>query len=353
MRLLALALCALSAYAQFSPAQQAAFEKIAASHQERVRIPALSIAIQSGDSPAFTYAAGFSDLENFVPATPKTVFRLGSISKPLTAVAALQLVEDGKLDLDLEIQHYLPSYPRKPWPITTRQLLSHLAGIRHYEGDEISSTKHYSSVQEGLAIFAKDPLLHEPGTKYSYSSYGYNVAGAVLEAACGRSYSDCVRSLVLHPAGMEATRPDHLYALIPFRARGYFAKSDGTLENCGLADTSYKIPGGGWLSTAPDLARFAHSLISAKLLKPVTLEKMWTSNRLKDGGISSYGLGWNLSTLNGTRVVFHSGGQQGTSTYLLIAPEKKLTVVVLCNLEGGPAKQIAEALFAEALSPSI
>jgi serine beta-lactamase-like protein LACTB len=156
------------------------------SEMARQGIPGLSVAIVTDHRIRWSNGYGLADLENFVPATPGTVYRLGSISKTITAVAAMQLVEKGKLDLDAPVQQYVPSFPQKPWPITTRQLLGHLSGIRHYQGDEIDSTRHYVRLLDGLAIFRNDPLLDEPGTKFHYTTYGYTLLGCVIESAAGR-----------------------------------------------------------------------------------------------------------------------------------------------------------------------
>ena len=170
----------------------------------RQNIPALSVAIAIDSRPSWSSGFGMSDLENFVPAKASTVYRLGSISKPITAVAAMQLVEKGKLDLDAPIQKYLPSFPQKPWPITARQLLGHLSGIRHYAGlEEVNSTRHYDDRLTPPQIFQNDPLLFEPGTKYSYSTYGYCLLGAAVEAAADFKFVEYLRRNVFEPAGMD------------------------------------------------------------------------------------------------------------------------------------------------------
>ncbi|WP_321477811.1 serine hydrolase domain-containing protein [uncultured Paludibaculum sp.] len=349
---LVFALASYSLLGQVPASRIPALERIAVNGMERGHIPALSISIQSGDRPDYASAWGFSDLENFVPATPRTIFRLASLSKPFTAVAALKLVEAGKLDLDAEIQNYLPSFPRKQWPVTMRELLSHLSGIRAYEGDEISITRHYGDVIGGLEIFEKDPLLHEPGTKYFYSTYGFNVAGAVVQAISGMPFAAFVEENILRPSGAVTMRPDSVFDIIPNRARGYYLPADGKLQNCGLADTGYKLPGGGWVAAATDITQFARALMDEKLLNPETMHMMWSSNKLKDGSTNSYGLGWNNERHNGLRLATHSGGQQGTSTFLILCPERKISVVVLANLESAPVREIALELFDEMVGSS-
>src|SRR5262249_51539903 len=147
--------------------------------------------------------------------------------------------------------------------------------IRHYKGNEVESTRHYDTMSDGFAIFAGDPLLFEPGTKYSYSTYGYTVIGCVIEGASGKSFWDYVREHVLVPAGMTHTFVDDLYSIVPHRARGYQVKQQ-KVRNARPMDSSYKIPGGGFVSTAEDPVRFATALVDGKIVKPETLAAMWT-----------------------------------------------------------------------------
>lgn len=313
------------------------------------RIPGLSVSVVTGGELRFSSGYGQADIENDVPATAQTVYRLASVSKPVTAVAAMQLVEHGKLDLDAPVQRYVPSFPAKPWPVTTRQLLGHLGGIRHYADGEFESTRHFASLTEALELFQNDPLAQEPGTKYLYSTYGYTLAGAVVEAAAGTTFADYVRKNVFEPAGMTGARLDDVFEIIPHRAHGYQKGPGGVLQNSGLADTSYKVPGGGLCATAPDLARFAIALQNGTLLRPETLRQMFTSLKTRDGKPTSYGLGWTLGTdAQGRREVFHRGAQQRVASLLYTQPERGLAVVLFANLEGtgsalfALARQIAE-----------
>lgn len=340
-----------AALGEVTKPQEAALEQAAAAGIAAARIPGLSVAVASGAGPIWTRAWGFSDLENHVVASPRTVFRLASISKTFTATAAMVLVERGQLSLDAEVQAYVP-FPRKRWPVTTRQLLAHQGGIRHYNGQDFNSTRHYSGVLESLTVFALDPLVHEPGTKYLYTSYGFNLAGAVVERAAKKSYAEFVRETVLAPAGVTSMRPDDVYAVIPYRARGYNKGKDGTIENCSLADTSNKLPGGGWLATAEDLVLYARALVDGKIVGKASLEAMWTRSKLANGETTGYGLGWNIAEVDGVRVVQHSGGQQGTSTHLLIAPDKGIAIAVMANMENGGASGIATEMLRNLLKDS-
>ncbi len=340
-----LALAAGTTLAQSSAARLSRAEKLLSQQLAEQRIPGLSVAVADRLELVYSAAFGLADVENNVRVGTGTVFRLGSISKPITAVAAMQLAERGRLDLDAPVQKYVPAFPLKPWPVTSRALLGHLSGIRHYRGpEELLSTRHYTSLSDALSIFAQDPLEFEPGTRFRYTTYGYNLLGAVVEAASGMRFTDYLREHVFKPSGAERIQADHVYRIIPNRARGYRRTPAGTVENCALADTSNKIPGGGLLATAEDLVRFALALLKGRLLKPETLREMFTPQRTRDGRPTGYGLGWYITERGGTRWIEHSGSQPGASTELLMLPERGLVVVVLTNLERAPARAMAYAL---------
>ena len=328
--------------AALAPARVQAVEAAISAAMAAQNIPGMSVAVVTGGELRWSSGFGQADVENEVAATPATVYRLASVSKPITAVAAMQLVEQGKLDLDAPVQKYVPTFPTKPWPVTTRELLGHLSGIRHYAEGEFENTRHYRTLAAALDLFQNDPLMHEPGTRYLYSTYAFTLAGAVVEAAAGATFGDYVRRSVFEPAGMTSARVDDVFEIIPPRARGYQKSSTGTLQNSGLADTSYKVPGGGLCASAPDLARFAIALFNGTLVRPETRRQMFTSLKTRDGKPTGYGLGWALSKdPRGRREVFHRGDQQRVTSLLYTQPERGLAVVLFANLEG-----IGSPLFA-------
>ena len=168
------------------------FEKYVSEQMTLDKAPGLSVGFMKGD---FTWTKGFgySDLENKVQAKPESSYRLASITKTLTAISVLQLVEAGKIDLDAEVQTYVPYFPKKKWPVTVRLLLGHLGGISHYKNYSVEGRiKVHKSTKEALAIFQDFDLVAEPGTRYNYSSYGYNLLGAVIEGASGQSFGDYI-----------------------------------------------------------------------------------------------------------------------------------------------------------------
>lgn len=315
------------------------------------KLPAVSVAIATRGKMDDEKAFGMADLENSIPATTQTLFRTGSIAKPITAVAAMQLVERGKLDLDAPVQKYCPAFPNKPWPVTTRELLSHTSGIRHYKEHEIDSTKHYGKNSDGFEIFAADPLLFEPGTNFQYSTYGYSVVGCAIEGGSGESYAAFVTENVLKPAGMTHTFVDDAFEIVPHRARGY-QSVNGKVENAGLMDSSYKIPGGGWVTNSEDLVAFGVALLDGKLLKPETLATMWTPVKLPSGKSTDYGYGFGMTQVAGQSGVAHSGGQQGTSTDLIILPNLRFVSAVMINMNDVSAEKLNRKIVEAALEPS-
>jgi CubicO group peptidase (beta-lactamase class C family) len=322
------------------------------SKMSQANIPGVTVAIGSADGLYWDSGFGMADLENMVPATSLTRIRLASISKPITATAVMQLVERGKMDLDAPIQKYVPSFPQKQWPVTVRQLLGHLSGIRHYAGDaEVASTRHYPNRLEPLKIFQDDPLKFEPGTQFSYTTYGFNLLGAAVEMVSGKPFEEYLRENIFEPAAMQSIGPDDAYALVPHRSRGYELTANKQIRNCGLADTSNKMPGGGLISTAGDLVRFALALNSGKLVKPESAQLMFTGQTLREGKPSPYGMGWGVTKFQGQRMVAHSGGQQGTSTMLLLLPDKGLAVAVMMNREEAPAAELAQTIAGIMLEP--
>lgn len=354
--------------ASLAPETIKQIEAVIASEQAKAKIPGLSVAIASGGQVRYAKGFGFADLENDVAAQATTLFRTGSIAKPLTATAAMQLVEQGKLDLDAPIQKYCRAFPEKPWPVTARQLLGHLGGVRHYKGGRKESygVELFPTLTDSLRIFKDEPLLHEPGTKFEYTTYGYSVLGCAIEGASGQSYRAYMQEQVFKPAGMALTRLDDQHLIIPGRARGYQQVNvamypplpstlkdqapTGTIVNAAMHDTSMKVPGGGLLSTAEELARFVLALNSGKLVKLATVEQMWTSQKTKEGKETGYGMGWQVSSNNGKKLVLHGGNQAGASSYLSFSPERGIAIVVMTNLQDaqldGIVRGIAQVMLA-------
>ncbi len=319
---------------------------------EDANVPGASVAVGVGDEVVWAQGFGWADLEQGVPVTTLTKFRVGSVSKTMTATGLGLLLEEGALDLDAPVQAYVPDFPEKRWPVTTRQLGGHTAGVRHYRGDEMMSAERFPTVESGLAIFADDPLLFEPETDYSYSSYGWNLLSAVMETAAGRPFLEFMRDEVFEPLQLRHTVAEHMDSIIPWRVEYYEQGEDGSLVNAPYVDNSYKWAGGGFLSTPEDLVRFGQAHLAPGFLSAETLATLQTPQRLRNGESTGYGIGWRAYPQDdGDQALGHSGGSVGGTTLLLLVPEHDLVVAGVVNISGPAGRivsQVAE-IFEEYL----
>lgn len=325
-----------------------AVERLVKAFMVKEGVPGLSIAIVADGELKWAKGYGMADVENRVPAKATTAYRTASIGKTMTATAAMELVEQGTLDLRADIRDYCPAFPAKQWKITPLNLLTHTSGIRHYGGsrdqEEQFSTTHYQSVADALRPFKDDPLLFEPGTKYQYSTYGYDVLGCVVEGAAKTPFLTYMRTRVWEPAGMASTREDDPAAVVPNRAAKY-TRSGGALRNAPAIDMSNRLPAGGYLTTAVDLGKFAVALLGNRLLSAESFRKMIVPTVLPDGRAVPYGLGWGveLEEWHGDRWLFHGGSSPGASGILVIMPAHGFAVAFLTNLDELPGRsELAE-----------
>lgn len=314
-------------------------------------IPGFAIAVAVDGRIVWSEAFGYADVETRRPATPATQFRIGSVSKPLTATAIAQLFETGKVDLDAPVQRYVPTFPEKGAPVTARLVAGHLAGLRHYQGDEFTLNRRFATVTEGLAIFKDDSLLAPPGTRFSYSSYGFNLLSAVVEGASREEFLAYMSRHVFGPLHMTSTAPDRNDSLIPNRTRFYERR--GRLQGGGFAvapavDNSYKWAGGGFLSTAEDLVRFGSALLGPGLLKGATLELLFTPQHTNAGEATPYGIGWFVAKDSlGHRYVYHGGGSVGGTTAFGVDRDSRVVFALVTNLSNAqlaPGREI-QAVF--------
>lgn len=317
------------------------------------RPPGVSIAVTVKGKLVWTETFGFADLEQCVPVVPKTKFRIGSVSKPLTSAGAALLYERGLLDLDAPIQRYVPAFPDKGYVITTRELLGHLGGIRGYTAAEDSKLDRdsYRSVTQSLERFKDDPLEVPPNTKWLYSTYGYVLVSAVIEKASGQDFLVFMHDKVFTPLGMPDTVADESDKIIAYRARWYTAMADGSYRNTPYEDLSYKWAGGGFLSTAVDLARFGSALLSVGFLKRDTVSMIFSPQKTSAGKNTNYGLGWFVHDAGDhepERRFEHSGGVGGSSSWLVIYPDQGVVIAWLQNsndFRDWPISKVAAPFF--------
>uniref|UniRef100_UPI003216FBA0 serine hydrolase domain-containing protein n=1 Tax=uncultured Draconibacterium sp. TaxID=1573823 RepID=UPI003216FBA0 len=300
----------------------------------------------------FSEGFGLGNYEQQVPVFPdKTKFRIGSISKALTAAALGILMEEGKIDLDAPVQKYVPYFPKKEYVLTTRQVAGHTSGIRHYRNDEFLSSKFYPTVKDGLDIFMNDTLLFEPGTQFSYTSYGFNLLSAVIEGASNTDFLKYMQEKVFDPLGMKETRAEFMDSLIVFRA-GYYSMAEGKVINAPYVDNSYKWAGGGFISTSEDLVKFGNAMLNNTLFSEKTKLELVTPQKLKSGKDTEYGMGFFSGTDKYGRYYYgHGGGSIGGCGNLIIYPENKIVVAVITNDSrakvGDELHQLAEIFVGE------
>lgn len=337
-----------------STAQEAArtplAEKIDALVQQQIRsfsIPGLQIAVTRGEQMVFSESYGSADLESGTPVTRETLFRIGSITKPITATVTLMLEQNQQLDLDKPVQSYCKSFPSKQWPVTPRELLGHTAGVRGFHTGEMSelfNDTHYETVADTLALFQNDPLIAQPGTLYVYSNYAYDLLGCVLEGASGKRFDDLLQTLIFFPAGMNATREDDVRRIIPHRSRSYTHAKDGTVANARCIDSSNRIPAAGLLSTAEELSRFVWELQSGRMISLQRVHQMWAEQSTVGGRGTGYGLGWMMHDHNGVKGVAHTGEEPGASTILYVMPKDEASFVVLANTDAAGLWKLADKI---------
>ena len=203
---------------------------------------------------------GLRDLAHKLPATPRTTYRMASITKSFTAVAVMQLVQEGKLQLDADLRSVVPEYPEKQWTFTVRQLLGHLGGVPHYDGPEAAENTQPLDTAGALALFADKPLAAEPGTKFVYTTWGYNLLGAAVEKASGRGYGRYLKAQVFGPAGMRHAALDDQRTRDKHHAVGY-RPHKGQLVPSHFLDVSSRFAGGGTRASVEDLLAFGRAML--------------------------------------------------------------------------------------------
>lgn len=324
-------------------------------------LPGVSVAVGVGSDIAWAEGFGWADLETRVPVAPETRFRIADVSIPLTSAAVGLLLERNKLNLDDEIQTFVPDFPKKEWPVTVRQLMGHVAGVRNDAGDEEPISEHCERTTEGLPRFAQDRLKFEPGTAFRRSSYGWILVSAAVEAATKKAFFSFMRTQLFEPLGMEDTSPDSSKEAIPDRVTFYHPRFAGDNrygpELVREGDYSCFAGAGAFLSTPSDLVRFGMAIGSGTLLQPATVEMLQTPQHLRSGEQTGYGLGWTLDTVSlagkPTRMAGHDTRRDflGGTTSLLTFPERGIVVAVTSNIGFADTRSVALKI-AEAFAES-
>jgi CubicO group peptidase (beta-lactamase class C family) len=333
-------------------------------------IPGLSVTVAVDGKVLWSKGYGYADVENRIPATPRTLMRIGSISKSMTATAVARAVAAGKMDVDKSVREYLPALPVADDPITLRELGGHLGGLRTYRSpSEKTVYQHYDSISRALSIFADDPLANAPGTKFLYTSYGFVLLSAAAERATSREFLDFLRIFLWAPLNMSRTTSDDVRQIIDGRSRQYEKDPQDRIVNAAFSDDSYKLAGSGMLSTSDDLAALGNALVADKFLDSTLLSLLFTPQSTVAGESTGYGFGWfvdmekflddhrgeipaaqylHLKEISsGRKLIWHSGTANGATAMLLLVPTTKVVVAIICNLGGIEPQVIVAAMEVE------
>jgi CubicO group peptidase (beta-lactamase class C family) len=339
-------LVAILLFSTFTLAQASpdAIDQYVQGEMQKLHIPGVALLIARDGKIVRAQGYGLSNVELQVPVKPETVFQSGSLGKQFAATAVMMLVEEGKIKLDDPLTKYFKEAPATWNQVTVRQLLSHTAGFGDYPANFDFHKEH--TEEETFKIIQRIPLAYPPGTKYSYSNMGYVTVGVLIHRVTGKFYGDFLQERIFQPLGMSTTRIISEADIIPNRAGGYRLVK-GQLKNQDWVAPSVNTTADGSLYfSILDLAKWDAALYGDKLLKPSSLEQMWTVAKLNDGkpNPGDYGFGWDVGSKG--HLVEHGGAWQGFNTYIARYRDAKLTVVVLTNMEhcdpGKIAHRVAE-----------
>lgn len=315
--------------------------QIARAHLAERNLPGLSVAVGLDGDIVWAEGFGWAVLESHSKVDPHTRFRIGDLSNMLTSAAAGVLIEKRQLQLDDDIQKYVPEFPKKKWPVTLRQVMGHTAGLARDDGDEGPLFgQHCDRPVEAFPAFANRDLRFEPGTEYRYTNFGFIVVSAAIEAAANEPFIRVMQKQVFDPLRMDDTMADSTTETIDDRATSYFPKfaSDPRYGPDPMRDVDYSCYAGAsvFMSTPTDLTRFAMAINGGTFLQPATVQMLQTSQRTSGGQETGYGLGWDLDavTLAGqqTQSIGHDGELLGgIAASLMTFRDRGLAVTVISN----------------------
>lgn len=341
--------CVLS-LAAVSSARADEVDDYVGTQMSRQHIPGLSLAVLKDGKPVKMQGYGVANLELATPATPETVYQIGSVSKQFIAAGIVCLCAEGKVGLDDSIRKYLEDAPEIWQPITLRHLLTHTSGlVRETPGLQLKAQSEIDALRAAYAT----PLAFQPGEKWQYSNLGYFALAEVISRAAQIPWSQYLQERIFGPLGMNATRTTTVEELVPHRAGGYQWLDTQRYQNSPVVPGVR--PSGAFLSSVRDLAQWDAALYSDALFSPQQRELLWTPVKLNDGTEKPYGFGWETGKTGKHRHVKHGGTMLGFRSQLLRFPDDRLTVVVLTNATQVVVEKIAlsvAAFYLPDLKPS-
>ena len=311
----------------------------------------VAIGIIQNGKIAYIKSYGYEDLEQKILVSSDTMFRWASISKTLTAIAAMQLVEQKKLNIAADVRSLVPEFPDKQVVITPQNLLCHQSGIVHYSNGPVIVTKRtyqephpFENVVTALDTFKESPLVNQPQEKYSYSTHAYILLSAVVERAGRQKFAEQISERIVTPLKLKTLQPDYHWQQIPHRAIGY-RLANGKIVKSTDTDVSWKLGGGGYISNIDDLAIYAAAVMNGNLLTPEAQAQMWTPQKTIAGETTPVGLGIMVDGSGAQLRVSHSGSQEKSKTLMVLYPNRKSGVVVMSNSENVNPGDISTAIY--------
>jgi CubicO group peptidase (beta-lactamase class C family) len=309
--------------------------------------PGCAVGVAIGRRPVLLKAYGMADLEHDVRNTPDTIFEAGSVSKQFTAMAVQLLAGEGKLSLDDPVRKYIPELPEYSWPLTIRHMLSHTSGLRDWGSVESiagwpRTTREYTHAHVLEIVSKQKSLNFEPGTRWSYSNTGFNLAAIIVSRVSGMSFAEFSKQRIFVPLGMTRTswRDDHT-RIVKGRAIAY-SESNGEYH---IEMPFENVHGnGGLLTTVSDLLTWNNNLASPKVGNATLIAEMTTAGKFNDGKPLDYGLGFYVNDYRGVKNIYHSGSTAGYRAHLNRFPSALVSVAVLCNGSNGDATRSANGV---------
>ncbi|HEX7753768.1 MAG TPA: serine hydrolase domain-containing protein [Niabella sp.] len=293
--------------------------------------PGAVVLLASGDRIIYHKAFGYENAAAKIKMEKDAVFRIGSLTKPFTALAILLLAQEGKIRLQDTLQQYIPDFPVKPYPITIEHLLTHSSGIKNYfEIENPGRKKDHYTPREGIAYFQDAPLEFEPGTRYHYSNSNYYLLGYIIEKTGGMPYAEFLQKNIFDPVQMQHTYYGNVSNTTDHLVKGY-SRLNGKTADAELEEITTVYAAGGLLSNATDLLRWHSALFNGAIISKELLATATQPFRLRDGSLSEYGYGWFISAIDSIKTIEHSGSTDGYQSDLVYIPEQDLRIITLFN----------------------
>ncbi len=341
-----------AAKAGLPPDVAAAVDRAVQTEMQRQELIGVAVGVLREGTVTYTQGYGLADAERRIPVTTRTVFNWASNSKPVVAVAAMQLVEKGLLDLEADVRSYVPEFPEKGATITVRHLLCHQSGLPHYSNGKVLplTERQFPPTAEldpvvSIHRFGGSPLIFSPGSRYDYSSYAYVLLSAVVQRAGKQPLANQLNARILKPLGIDSFQLDMPANNQPFWASGYKKNGTGQVESVKDYTHFWKHGAGGYKSNVADFARWAAALLKRDLVSESSEQAMWSPQKTNDGQLTRYGLGFVVSGDGEDLRVSHGGSHEEVKTHLLIYPARKEGVVVMCNCGHAEPAAVANAVY--------